>query len=80
MIKMFARSFRNEEEATVEGVEVWSVRWTAVTGEYSSSKIPVAEFFSSQEAAKEFEKALKDAFKLTRNSLNYITVKKESNT
>lgn len=78
MLKMFTRTFRNEEEAKVEGVEVWSVRWTAVTGEYSGDKEPVAEFFSSETAAKEFEKALKDAFKLTRNSLNDVRTKKES--
>lgn len=78
MFKIFRRSFRNEEQMAVEGVELWSVRWESVTGRFSNDKKPVAEFFTSKQSAENFAKALQDAFKLTRNSLNYITVQKES--
>ena len=79
MLNVFKRSFRDQKEVTVEGVELWSVRWTAVKGAFSSDKEQVAEFFTSKEAANEFEKALRDAFKITRNTLNSITVQKETN-
>lgn len=78
MINTFKRSFRNEDQMSVEGVELWSVRWTAITGEYSSDKEPVAEFFVSKQAAEDFSKALKDAFKLTRNSIDRVTVQRET--
>lgn len=78
MFKTFARVFRNEEEAIVEGVELWSVRWTSITGTYSSDKKPIAEFFTSKEAAERFASALKDAFKLTRNAINSVEIQKES--
>lgn len=78
MFNIFKRSFRDKQEMTVDGVELWSVRWTSIKGEYSSDKEQVAEFFTNKEAADEFEKALKDAFKLTRNRLNHIRVQKES--
>lgn len=78
MFNIFKRSFRDKQEMTVDGVELWSVRWTSIKGEYSSDKEQVAEFFTNKEAADEFEKALKDAFKLTRNCLNSVQVRKES--
>lgn len=78
MLKFFNRSFRNQQTTTVTGVELWSVRWTSIKGEYSKEKEQVAEFFTSKEAADAFKKALEDAFKLTRNSLNYVYINKES--
>ena len=43
-----------------------------------NEKKEVAEFFTSEDDAKEFKKALIDAFKLTRNNVNSILLKKES--
>ena len=74
MLKTFLRSFRSREEISVTGVECWSVRWTSVQGQYHNDKKEVAEFFTSEEDAKEFKKA----FKLTRNNINSILLKKES--
>lgn len=78
MLNLFKRSFRDTQQVTVEAVKLWSVRWTAVKGEYSKDKEQVAEFFTSKEAADEFAKALKDAFKLTRNNLSYVSINEES--
>ena len=78
MLKTFLRSFRSKEETSVIGVECWSVRWTSVQGQYHNDKKEVAEFFTSEDDAKEFKKALIDAFKLTRNNVNSILLKKES--
>lgn len=83
-MNIFKRFFRNEELTTVNGVEVWSVRWRAINGRifsdsyYSHTNEPVAEFFTSREEAKQFAKALEDAFKLTRNTLDWYEIKKES--
>ena len=73
MLKTFLRSFRSKEETSVIGVECWSVQ-----GLYFNEKKEVAEFFTSEDDAKEFKKALIDAFKLTRNNINSILLKKES--
>lgn len=72
------RSFRSKEETSVTGVECWSVRWTSIQGLYSNDKKEAAEFFTSENEAKKFKEALMDAFKLTRNSINSISLKKES--
>ncbi len=83
-MNLFKRFFRNEELTSVSGVEVWSVRWRAVSGTklsdsyYSNRNEPVAEFFTSKEEAKQFAKALEDAFRLTRNTLDWYEIKRES--
>lgn len=50
----------------LEGYESWVVRWQGRTGDYIIDVKPEAEFFTSEEDAKIFEQALRDAFKLTR--------------
>lgn len=83
-MNLFKRFFRNEELAAVSGVEVWSVRWRAIDGRilsdsyYSHINEPVAEFFTSKKDAERFAKALEDAFKLTRNTLDWYEIRKES--
>ena len=56
MLKTFLSSFRSREETSVTGVECWSVRWTSVQGLYFNEKKEVAEFFTSEDDAKEFKK------------------------
>lgn len=55
-------------ETTVEGVELYEVRWTSRYGEYSSSIKPEIEVLMSKEDAEAFAKALLEAFKLIRHS------------
>lgn len=74
MLNIFKRAFRDNRTIEVDGVEVWSVRWTAVRGEFSQDKQEVAEFFVKEEDAIAFKDALVDAFKLTRNRMNSVKI------
>jgi hypothetical protein len=67
-----------EEKQELIAYESWTVRWNARQGNYSSDLTPVAEVFTNKEDARTFANALKEAFKLIRNTSNdcQIEIKK----
>jgi hypothetical protein len=65
-----------KQELTV--YEQWSVKWYSRYGEYSGSVTECCEFFTNELDARKLETALKEAFKLIRNTSGIeVRVKKE---
>jgi hypothetical protein len=52
----------------IDVVQLWEVRWRSRYGEYSSNTKPQVECFISEEDARDFAKALENAFKLIRHT------------
>lgn len=56
------------ETKTVDGVQVWTVRWLSRYGEFSGNvREEVAAFVNEQEA-KDFKESIENAFKLLRHT------------
>ena len=58
----------NNRTKEVDAVQLWFVRWTSRYGEFSHCIRPEVEAFASAEDAKDFAKALSNAFKLIKHS------------
>lgn len=52
----------------ISALEVWHVRWTSRSGEYSQDTAQQVEAFLSIEQATEFADSLRAAFKLLRHT------------
>ena len=64
LMKLF---FRDRTEASVDVFEAWEVRWRSRNGQFSGDTQPEVKVFPKKEDAKEFKKALEDAFKLIKH-------------
>jgi len=62
-----------EGNKTIVAAQSWVVRWKSTPSRYRDEE--QAEFFTEEDAAYEFAKALKAAFKLTKTYCNDISVK-----
>jgi hypothetical protein len=63
------------EKVTLEGVQLWMVRWTSRYGEYHGNVQSEAAAFTTQEDAEHFAQSLRDAFELIRHtSQAYVEV------
>lgn len=70
--------FRDKTETSVDVFEMWEVRWTSRHGKYSSDTQPEVRVFPKEEDAREFKKALEDAFKLIRHtSGDFVEIRKQ---
>ena len=67
-MKLFKMFFRDEQQQSVDVLEAWEVRWTSRYGEFSGYTEKEARFFPNEDHAKEFKKALEDAFKLIKHT------------
>ena len=68
-MRLFKRkevTIRDEQTEVLNAVELWSVRWGARQSDWHHDVDPVAEFFTNEEDAQDFKKALEDAAKLLR--------------
>lgn len=67
VMKIFKKLFRNKELIEVDAVTTWSVRWRS-PDDYDSGSLWGAsercQFFTSEENAREFYDALRDAVSL----------------
>ena len=63
----------------IDVVQTWEVRWRSRHGGYSSDTRDEMEIFTDEQVAKDFVKALNNAFKLIRHtSGDTVTMKKRS--
>ena len=75
LMKLF---FRDRTETSVDVFEAWEVRWRSRYGQFSSDTQPEVKVFPKEEDAKEFKKALEDAFKLIKHtSGTYVELKRQ---
>ncbi len=76
MFNIFKTKKINVPEGTksIVAAQSWVVRWESRQSMWSAGT-QQAEFFPEEDAAYEFAKALKAAFKLTKTYCNDITVK-----
>ena len=76
-MKLFDFLIPSGQKQVVQAVETWEVRWQSRYGTYSYDTKNEVMVFTSEEDAKKFADALKDAFKLTRNTgENWVDFKK----
>lgn len=64
-----------EEKIELEGVQLWRVDWISRYDNWSYSTRKETEVFTSEEDAKKFRDALKEAHKLIRNAGSETRVK-----
>lgn len=70
--------FRGEQQTSVNVAICWEVRWKSRYGAFGHQTKPEVRVFPSKSEAVEFERALRDAFKLIKHtSGNYIELKKQ---
>lgn len=68
LFKIKKKEIPTGETKTVDTYEVWMVRWRSRYGRYSSDTQDESEAFVSEKEAKEFQKALANAFRLIRHT------------
>lgn len=69
-----------DERHVLEGVETWQVTWMARSGQFEGAPhltncTSVGQLFTNEPAAREFEKALYDAFALVKDTVTPSTIK-----
>lgn len=70
--------FRDEQQVSVDVYEAWAVRWTSRFGRFASDTQPELKVFTSEEDAKLFAKALKDAFALINHTSDaHVSISKQ---
>lgn len=70
LLKMLIPSGEKKE---VDVVETWEVRWISRRGRWHTDTQEEVEIFVDEQAAKDFKKALQDAFKLLKFKQYYET-------
>lgn len=65
--------FKNGHKTLATDIDTWVVRWNKRTGEYSGDYKEVAQFFTSQDEAKEFKDSLDRANKLLGHTSYHMT-------
>lgn len=69
------------ETVDLQGLETWQVTWqrrySAGMGFRHTSHEPVGQLFTNEQAARDFAKALRDAYALVRNTIDPEGIKVE---
>jgi len=68
-----------DDRQVLEGVETWQVTWMARSGQFAgradlTNCTSVGQLFTNEPAAREFEKALRDAFNLVKDTITPSTI------
>jgi len=70
---------KTNEIKNVQAVQLWTVRWTSRYGPYSTNTREEMEAFTSEQDAQDFKTALKNAFRLIRQTDDTdVTMTKEA--
>ena len=67
-MNFFDLIIRDKTTKTLKAVELWEVRWDRRTGPWHGNIEEQVRVFTSEEEAKEFKTALKDAYKLLKHT------------
>lgn len=57
-----------DDRQVLEGVETWGVNWMGRNSPLASGQFSTGQLFTNEPAAREFEKALRNAFELVKDS------------
>ena len=76
-VKKKVATLADSEDTTIEGVQLWLVRWTSRYDSWHADTQKEVEAFASKETANRFATDLRNAFKLIRHtSRTTVTVEK----
>lgn len=69
-----------DDRQQLEGLETWCVQWMARSGAFSqrpdlTTCTSVAQAFTNEADARSFEKALRDAYALARDTISPVAIK-----
>lgn len=69
-----------DDRQVLEGIETWQVSWMGRSGSWSNrvdltQTHPIGKLFTNEADAREFEKALRDAYKLVNDTITPNSIK-----